>query len=353
MQTLTKGAGLLVFAFGCWTVLICPFAIDVTFSAVSVLSLWCVMLFTAAISNEVPPRWILMAAIVSLVTFAAGSWLVFYGIPPLGQEVQDIGGGVEIIRFGGLQHPNGLGRQCALGIAMMLVAGLERFARWKSLALPMAFVVFTGAETDSRTAILWHGALFLVAFCRTLPLRKTLICLAFVGPLVVAIGGLALTTGVVDFKVERMAAKLSRDGDSAEVYSMNSRTLVWDYAWRKFAASPLVGYGQGCQRFVMRDNFFPTHHAHNLWLNVALGTGLFGAGLLLWQTLVLGRRFFVAWDPFSGLLLVTVLIFGMTDSVMLGPIPDSHTLLWWLALLCPAGLAKLPGARADFLQEPR
>lgn len=339
LRTLTRGPALLVTAFACWSTLLVPFSINPGFSAYAMVSLWCVLLFTAAVRNEVAPLSILKSIVISLLVFLVASWLLWYVIPPLGQEVQNVGDGVEVTRFGGLQHPNGLGRQCALTVAMLLVVGLDHVGRWRRLVIPIVFTVFTGVWTESRTAILVMAALIAAAACCRLPKRKLALAGVMIIPLTAAFFGMGLSTGIVEVKVDRMAEKLSRDGDANEVYSLNSRTQVWDFAMDRFWRSPLIGYGQGCQRFVMKDNFFPTHHAHNILLNVALGTGVIGAGLLLWQAIVLARRCLVRPSAFTGLFLLSVLLFGMTDSVMLGSMPDSHTILWWLALFLPAGLS--------------
>ena len=52
--------------------------------------------------------------------------------------------------------------------------------------------------------------------------------------------------------------------------------------------SPVVGYGYGSSRFVIRE-IAPSagYNAHNQLLNVLIETGLVGAGLLLLQTIVL------------------------------------------------------------------
>jgi O-antigen ligase len=166
-----------------------------------------------------------------------------------------------------------------------------------------------------------------------------------------AVAGLGHSTGVFNLKVEHIAEKLSRDGDAKEVYSMNSRTQVWDYALDKLGESPIIGYGQGCQRFIMKDNFFPTHHAHNLVLNVALGTGYIGAILLVCQLGVLVRRFFGGHNPFSSLLIVAVLLEGFAEGQMFGPTPDAHTVLLLLAVLTQTGWSQWSAREAALSPE--
>jgi O-antigen ligase len=349
--TLTHGAGLLVLAFGAWAIVTVLFSVSGLYSAAAVTALWCAILFVAAVRVEIPPRWIMGSVVTSLLVFLAASWFVYFFIPGMGREEQDIGGGVIIVRFGGLQHPNGLGSQAALAYAMLLVMGIERFARWRTLVVPLAFAALTAVASDSRTSMLALMVLTVVAILRLQPFAKAAFGLFFVIPFAVALFGFAAATDVLPVNSDRIVSKLSRDGDSSELYSMNSRTVVWDFAIEKIFESPWVGCGYGCQRFIMKDNFFPTHHAHNLVLNVALGTGYIGAILLVCQLGVLVRRFFGGHNPFSSLLIVAVLLEGFAEGQMFGPTPDAHTVLLLLAVLTQTGWSQWSAREAALSPE--
>jgi O-antigen ligase len=74
------------------------------------------------------------------------------------------------------------------------------------------------------------------------------------------------------------------------------------------------------------------HHAHNTFLNVALTTGLVG-------TLILAAMFLGLFDNvlryhqlFPALALAVVTVAGLTESLLYGPMPRTHTVLWLLAL---------------------
>jgi O-antigen ligase len=351
IPTLTRGAGLLVLAFGCWAVVAVPFSLTWANSLAAAGSLWCAILFVAAIKNQLPPRWIAWSTVISLQVFLVGSWIVYLFIPGMGKEVQDVGGGVIIVRFGGLQHPNGLGSVAALVYAVMLAMAIEGLARWRTLILPLAFAAITAVATDSRTSILAIGLLSVVALLRLQPFAKAAIALFVVVPLFVAIFGFAAATDVIPVNTDKIVSKLSRDGDASELYSMNARTVVWDFAIEKIFESPWVGCGYGCQRFIMKDNFFPTHHAHNLLLNIALGMGYIGAALFILQILVMVRRFFGGRNAFCSLILLAVLLEGFAEGGMFGPTPDSHTVLWLLAVMTPIGWSQLSPRKTDFSPE--
>jgi O-antigen ligase len=82
----------------------------------------------------------------------------------------------------------------------------------------------------------------------------------------------------------------------------------------------------------MMHNFFATHHAHNLLLNVGLNAGLPGILLITVMLVVLAWRAITRRSGFPDVVFVMVFVSGIADFVMLGPIPDSHTLLFFVAL---------------------
>jgi O-antigen ligase len=215
----------------------------------------------------------------------------------------------------------------------------------------LAFAALTAVASDSRTSMLALMVLTVIAILRLQPFAKAAVGLFLIVPFAVALFGFAAATDVLPVNTDRIVSKLSRDGDSNELYSMNSRTVVWDFAIEKIFESPWVGCGYGCQRFIMKDNFFPTHHAHNLLLNVALGTGYIGAALLVCQFGVLVRRFFGGHNPFCSLLVVAVLLEGFAEGQMFGPTPDAHTILFLLAVLTQTGWSQWSAPKAALSPE--
>jgi exopolysaccharide production protein ExoQ len=337
-SSLLSGAGLLAVAFGVWAVVTVPFAVDDVHAASACICLWCVILFAAAVANQVDSRRFMWTVVVVLLGFQVVCWIVDLLFPNVSQgtfnEAQLRESGESAVRLGGLTHPTVLGRLAALSIALLLVIGFERMARWRVLVLPLAFAALTVFMTLTRTSMLSTAA---VAMAAVLPLmrRVTAAAIVFVFvPLVAAVIGLGIMASGLE--TAHAATKLSRDGNVDEVYSVNGRIEIWDFALKKIGMSPVVGYGYGSSRFVIRE-IAPSagYNAHNQLLNVLIETGLVGAGLLLLQTIVLARRFYAPRDLFSGLLLVLVVLEGCTENVLFTPIPTAITVLWLIELFGP------------------
>jgi O-antigen ligase len=133
--------------------------------------------------------------------------------------------------------------------------------------------------------------------------------------------------------------KVSRSGKIEEIYNLTGRTEVWGFVVDEIARSPVIGYGYGCSRYVLdrypgsaSDDFLPLH-AHNLWLDVAVATGLIG--VLLYAAMIAQQMVgFVRWPAaFPDMALVLVLVAGNTEPVLFGAMPKTHTVLWMIALV--------------------
>jgi O-antigen ligase len=346
LSTLLSGAGLIVLAFGCWAAVSVAFAVNPAHSAGTVVCLWCVILFAAALNNELEPPLILGTVAVSLLGLLVATWIAHFFFPGISQDMQF---DRTEMRLAGLDPPDTVGCWGALTVAMLIVVGVRRLARWRTLALPLAFAALTVIMTLTRTSMLAAAAVAIVAALKsTRPAKAVVITFVFV-PLIAAVIAFGMMASGVE--TADAATQLSRSGELDEVYSMTGRTEIWKSVVHKIDKSPCVGYGYGGSRFVMEaQGPFPLFHAHNQLLNVILETGLVGGGLFLLQIVVLGLRFFTARDLFSDLVLVLVVLNGLTLRVMMTPVPDSLTLLWFMALLvpvqpsCPFARRTLPSA---------
>jgi exopolysaccharide production protein ExoQ len=338
VSSLLSGAGLAAVAFGLWAVVTVPFAVNDVHAAAACICLWCVILFAAAVANNLDARLIVRTLAVVILGFLVACWLVDFLYPDMSNgtinEVQRLESGESAVRLGGLTHPTVLGRMAALSIALLLVMGFQRMARWRVLVLPMAFAAITVWMTLTRTSMISAMAVTVVAMLTSMKrARAAAIIFVFV-PLVAAVVAFPILSGGV--KAEDVATKVSRVGSVEEVYNVNGRIEIWDFALKKISQSPVVGYGYGSSRFVIRE-IAPSagYNAHNQLLNVLIETGVVGAGLLLLQIIVLARRFYVPRDLFVGLLLILVVIEGCTENVLFTPIPTAITVLWFVELFGP------------------
>lgn len=314
-----------------WGVATVPFALNPTYSLGAIGALFCILLFAPALLTQAPPRAIVLAIVAALTLFILASWAAYYAWPALGR-FEDVGADGELkFRLGGLGHPNGLGRQCALMLALLVVLRQCWQVEWRIVAPLAVIALATLWRTDSRTAMAAGAAAVVLLMAQVYIPAWRLVAIGglFAGLIVGAIVVLGDDSPVA---FEKVASQLSRTGEAEEIYNLTGRTDLWAFAWEKIAASPVFGYGYGGARFVMVDGHFATHHAHNLLLNTMLGSGIVGGAMLLAMIVAQIRRMFTTPAAFPDAMLALVCVGGLADYVMLNPIPDSHTALWLLAL---------------------
>jgi O-antigen ligase len=188
----------------------------------------------------------------------------------------------------------------------------------------------------SRTAIITGLAVSGVALWPHMSTRQRLA--AFSGALMIAgLAAFALSSGRITLNSKAIVDVASRSGDTAELKTFTGRVDVWKYAWKKTLASPLFGYGYGTSRLVLQEdpNYplqFQANHAHNLYLNTALTVGLPGALLLIVMILHLGLRNISLRCSVPSIALAFVITGSITESLLYGAMPRSHSIIWLVAL---------------------
>jgi O-antigen ligase len=336
-RTLLKGAGVLAVAFLAWAAVTVSSAIELIPSVGAVFCLGSVVLFAAAITTVLDQRQIVISVLKALLAFLIGSWIAYVFFPSFGREELSFAGGTTAERFGGLTSSQILGMHAALTVALLLVAGIQQIARWKTLALPLAFTAITLILTNSRTSMIAATGAVLIATVQMVGFARWLGAMCVLLPLAAAFGIFLVSSGLIGVNSDEALAKITRSGDIDEIYRMSGRTdQIWSLVLDKIEDSPVVGYGYGCSRFAI--GFL---HAHNVLLNVVLETGLIGGACLLLQAGVFVRRLFFSHDSFSSLVFIVLLVCSLTERDLFGPIPDSLTLLWFVALFSPPGRSVL------------
>lgn len=336
----SRSAGLWGLAFCVWATLTVPMAESPVYSLASCMALWCVFLFAPAVLLELGCRRVAQVIFATLTFYLLASWLAYFAWPELGRSEFFLTRQEVRYRMGGLGGAQQMGLMAAWLIGVSLMLRTETGARWKTVAGPIAFAAFTLPFTESRTAMLAAmviGTLFVwrrfsraaVAVCGCAAAATA--CLALV---MFQSGWLKLDSAGLDSSLERV----SRSGKIEEIYNLTGRTDIWDFVVGEIARSPLIGYGYGCSRYVLArypgsssDNFQPLH-AHNLWLDVAVATGLIGA--LLYAGMILQQMigFFRRPSAMPDIALLLVLVAGNTEPVLFGALPKTHTILWMIAL---------------------
>jgi len=272
---------------------------------------------------------------------AAASLIVCLVAPGIGITSDGAWGGIYLIK-------NTLGRMMALGaLCFALLALGERRHR----AVRIAFFLLCCALlvlSRSATAVVVTVLILAVMPLRRLIYLRTSRLLAAAAVLVPVVAGAVIW--VVEYADEILLA-LGRTS------SLSGRIPLWQLVWDEITQRPILGYGftafwnswegQRVSDTVAWDVAVP--HAHNGFLEIWLGLGIIGLGMLL---LSLGRNFALALRAARGhsdiehswplLLLVFTLLYNLTENSMLGV-----NSMPWMAYACVSfWLARTAGEEA-------
>ena len=248
VRTLTSPAGLLILAFACWVTLTIPFAANLTSAVGGVVSLWCIILFAAALKNIVPPLQIVQTFVWAFLLILFGSWIAYLFFPEYGTEhVELVGSEVaESVRFGGLCSSIALGLYLTHMSGLLFGLGIRKFVHWKWLVPPLIVAAVTILLTRSRTPMMAAFALVIFTAMRAMPPRRFAAFAFILLPLIGLAVAAAISTDLVTVNVDNALSGVSRTGDSQEMYSLTGRTLIWERAWTHITESPWIGTGYGC-----------------------------------------------------------------------------------------------------------
>lgn len=314
--------------FAAWNIVSLPFAINHLHAFTSTACLLCLVLFVPAAVAKLGRKQVLLIVTYTLLAYLVGSWFYYYAFPSIGRDVYltdpEVGN-----RLGGLGHPNSTGNFAALAILLLVVMGREGWASWLYLSGPILFSTVTLWATDCRTAVIaLFGGLLAVL------LQRGLLLISLIGGVFACavLGAFALG---LEVNPEALATGAARTGDPDEIYELNGRTELWGLVLQRTQGAPLVGYGYGCQRFVIETLGLEwvQYHAHNLLLQTVLGTGWIGGVLLVGMFASLAFERMRGPAAFPDGIFAFMFISGIAHCVMFTPIPDSNTTLWILALM--------------------
>jgi O-antigen ligase len=350
-----NSAGFWGLLFCAWATLTVPMAESMVHSTASCLALWCLLLFAPAALSELGGWRATLTILATLVVYLIASWLAYFFYPELGASEFRLSSQEIKYRVGGLGGAQQLGLMAAWTIGCSLLLRSEGGVRWRSVLGPIALALFTLPFTESRTAMLVAAAIGLLFAWRRL--SHALVLVGGCAALVVACTTLLLfQSGLLKVEASGLDSaleKVSRSGKIEEIYNLTGRTEVWEFVADQIARSPLIGYGYGCSRYVLArypgsasDDFQPLH-AHNLWLDVAVTTGLIG--VLLYAAMIAQQAVGFVRRPaaFPDMALLLVLVAGNTEPVLFGAMPKTHTVLWMIALVWRGLAASVAPGAAD------
>jgi O-antigen ligase len=167
-------------------------------------------------------------------------------------------------------HPNSVGELGALvGSVALCRLLLRHLARSDQIFYGVLLALATGtmALAQGRSAILG----FAVA---------TILILLFsrrVGTALLLVGACAILLSMGNFQ-ESFTAFMRRGEDTSELRSLSGRLNWWQFAWPKFLANPILGYGSyaGSRFFVSAQAGVDPGGIHSDWLETLIGAGLLG-----------------------------------------------------------------------------
>jgi O-antigen ligase len=132
---------------------------------------------------------------------------------------------------------------------------------------------------------------------------------------------------------------VSRSGDVGEITSFTGRTEIWNAVLKLSAAEPWMGYGYASSVFVLPQHAsevgFATSHAHNVFLQLLLTTGVVGVALFVLSYIAVMARAAVQRDRIVFAMLLFVLFNGITESSGFTTLANICTFAFAIAVTMP------------------
>jgi len=306
------------------------YSVSRAYSAVALFGLVASILITAAIVTRLGTGPLIVALGSALAAYAVASVLFYFFVPELGRSFTYPFLGFTVTRLAGLGNPNTVGRAAALLIGLLVLYYRNGRLTGGVAALAITPLALTLFLTLSRSS-----ALALVVALTAVYLRKV----AYVGLLLLLIVAVSLAFVYTNasLNVQETLLPLARTGDLDEIYTFTGRTFVWQFAAGQIAEAPWLGHGFGAFRALITAGFATTYwtttHAHNMFLESLLGTGLIGTAflvmVLLAQVRAMNRRF----DPVIDYLFLFTLVIGIFEAGPISSLPTIMSFTWVVTVL--------------------
>ena len=315
-----------------WHFFSAPMAIAPMKAAAAAFSCLSVLLLTACMLTEYGVKYFVLATMVGIGLFCFGGAALYVVNPKLATFHEVLSSVVQVDRFAGLSHPNGLGRYAAMMIVLSLAATAENYFSWKWVIPIAATSVAFLLASLSRTPVI---AAFFAAVALMLPLlRRKETYLAVASMFFLALAAYLVIESSIGFDAvqDKIIRKGTKSGSAEEVTSLTGRTDIWAYAISRSAEKPMFGYGTGSTAAVMEDR---SGHAHNMILQPMLAMG-FPCALIVVGILLLNGFYAVRLDNsvLRGVL-IFLIVLGAVETSVLGSFPDAMTTLWFGITLLP------------------
>ncbi len=301
-------------------------------SFVSASSILCVLLLTVTALDHLGVMKVLTAIVTGMALFIVGSWLVYFFVPSIGILVEPLPEGQFAYRMSGLAHANTLGQYS--GLTLVLIVVIVSTYQFRSRWLIFLGLLALGALVNclSRTSVLATVVALAVGYRHVIfkpAYFKYFFIAGFVGLLVVL---LASTQSDIEQQLMNKLAFLSKSGDTEELTTATGRSEIWAYSMRLISEQPLTGYGATTSVFFLEQY---SQYTHNLILNVAFSSGIFGG--LACVLMILGRlrSLFFNRHPLADSVIVFIVVNGIFENVIFSILAGMPTMIWIVALCWP------------------
>jgi O-antigen ligase len=122
---------------------------------------------------------------------------------------------------------------------------------------------------------------------------------------------------------------VSKSGEADELTSATGRAEIWQYSMHLISERPLLGHGAATSKYYLADY---SKYTHNLLLNIAFSTGIFGGLLGLVMVLYQSATVIFKTHAIVSAVIVYILVNGLFENVIFSTIAGMPTLLWAMSM---------------------
>lgn len=304
------------------------------YTAVSAFTVVACVLFSAYLFAGFDEVEIFAIIVAAITLFCVVSIIVYFAIPQFGHYVYWVNQERFVSpRLAGIAgSANNMALIAAFSIVVIGLYARE-FHRMHPLFAPVAGLISLAALllTESRGPL--TGALAILFVVYMLHWRRL-----YAAIMMFSLGLLGLA--VLLPKGEAFIFKMvSRSGNVSEITSFTGRTEIWNAVLKLSAAEPWMGYGYASSVFVLPQHAsevgFATSHAHNLFLQLLLTTGVIGVSLFVISVIVIFLRAAVQRDRTVFAMMLFVIFNGITESSGFTTLANICTFAFAIAVTLP------------------
>jgi len=304
-------------------------SITVEQSFVSTVSILAVILMTVTAMVQLGPLRFATVAFHGMSLFILLSWFTYFLVPEIGVFLEPVAHGEFTARMSGLAHPNTLGQYA--GLTMIVGVALYQFygqrSKWRVFVIVLAAIALVASLSRTSLVATVLGLItmnYRIVFSDN---NRKWIVLAAV--LFVPFFLVVATQVDLGEKIAEKMTIVSKSGDADELTSATGRAEIWQHALYLISKRPMIGYGAATSKYYLSDY---SQYTHNMLLNIAFSTGVFGGllGLLmiLYQAASVVFRAHVLVSP----VIVYILVNGFFENVIFSIIAGMPTLLWVMTM---------------------